>query len=306
LVELILTKTIFNWHSWFECPSKEPHWIPQTPNWHSYFPLSLFLQHHHHISRFSLYQGINTPNGCQQNFFQTINFSAKMIKHVIQNKPLLLLYQWSCNQSTILPDVGNWEKWVLRNRAKLVSLLSTLSSLPDLQYQSKVYPNQPLKSHNFHRTKTTKVKTRKRALAKSLNLVKEKRLSEKLQGLELKDWHGGDPLLACECDEGRAKCVSATAPSLVCEWNRDSVVRFSIEKKKCTVFVRDKKWFWEERKKRERRRTYMEHTKAIPSTVLCSLFRARATRVCTCICFFFFFFKIQFWRIIFNRNISSF
>ena len=93
----------------------------------------------------------------------------------------------------------------------------------------------PLKVTNFTKTNTTKVKTTKGQVRKKiLNLVKEKRLSEKLQGLEQNGWRGV-PLLACECGEERGKRVSATAPSLVCRIVK--LVSYSIEKMNALVLV---------------------------------------------------------------------
>lgn len=64
--------------------------------------------------------------------------------------------------------------------------------------------------------------------------MKEKRLSEKLQGLELNEWPGV-PILACECGEEREKRAYATAPCLVCR--NSTVISYSIKKMNGLVLV---------------------------------------------------------------------
>jgi len=64
--------------------------------------------------------------------------------------------------------------------------------------------------------------------------VKEKRLSEKLQGLELNEWRGV-PILACESGEERGKRVYATAPCLVCR--NSTVISYYTEKMNALVLV---------------------------------------------------------------------
>lgn len=178
---------------------------------------------------------------------------------------------WSCNQNTKFYLMLESEK---NGSWKTGQSCCCPCSPPQLTYITKARfnANEPIKLTNFTKTNTTKVKTTKGQVRKKiLNLVKEKRLSEKLQGLELNEWPGV-PILACECGEEREKRVYATAPCLVCR--NSTVISYSIEKMNALVLVfqqRKTKWCmemlsnWNSQKWRFRR----EYLKWSETTIHC-------------------------------------